>query len=97
MTLTNSTVTTARRAYAEGGGIYGFYVRLIDSTVSENRTAGGYALGGGITRYRVTLTDSTVSGNRTGGDKRRMGGGMAGFRGRLTDSSGQRETARRGG
>jgi CSLREA domain-containing protein len=70
----NGAGSQSGRSY--GGGIYGIFVVLTNSTVSGNSAIGtSPSFGGGIYGTRVTLTDSTVSGNSAAGD----GGGIYGF------------------
>ena len=88
--IAQSTVTSSSIAadFARGGGVFSLGdVTLLNSTVSDNSTAGGP--GGGIDSFgSVTLIGSTVSGNSAAGTFN-AGGGISTFTGNvvLTNST----------
>lgn len=68
LTLDQTRVTDSgtEGSYTKGGGVYTKgHVRLIDSVITGNRSAGWWSYGGGVASRRVTAVRSTLSDNST--------------------------------
>ena len=82
VTITDSTIVgnSTNIKFSKGGGIFGWDVKVENSTIEENRTTGRLSFGGAI--YAVddlTIDNSTLHGNSTTGEVSKIAALGCGF------------------